>query len=291
MNRQELTKEYVSGLAPERSEAGNKGTFGKVLIVAGSKFMTGAQTLATLSALNSGVGLVQVFAPEDSLMPTQINCPCAILSAFDETVTGTLKKASEILNNKVKAVVIGPGLDTEDKRNLALLEFMIERAPRLVIDASALTILARNRLGSLLAARVENGLAPCVLTPHIGEFKRLGFEGDSEELELKASQYAKDNKCVLILKNHKTTVNTPNGECYINVGSNSGMAKGGSGDVLAGLAGGFLASGFGVDEACCASVFAHSLAGKFAADDLGVMAMLPTDVIDYLPEAYKELGW
>lgn len=287
----ELTTDYVSKLAPVRSDEGNKGTFGKVLIIAGSKFMTGAQTLATLSALNSGVGLVQVFAPEDSLMPTQINCPCAILSAYGDTPTATIKKAAEILANRVKAVVIGPGLDTSDSRNAPLLEYVIEHAPRLVIDASALSILASNRMTGLLRSRAESGLEPAILTPHIGEFKRFGYDGSTQEFEAKAQSFAIDNKCILLLKNHKTVINTPDGECYINKGSNSGMAKGGSGDVLAGLIGGFLASGFELEAAAQAGVFIHSLAGQLAAKDLTEMAMLPTDVVDYLPEAYKELGW
>lgn len=286
----ELTKEYVSGLAPTRPCEGNKGTFGKVLIVAGSKYMTGAQTLATLSALNSGVGLVQVFAPEDSLMPTQINCPCALLSAYGDTPTATIKKAAELMANRVKTVVIGPGLDLEDERNSALLSFFILNAPRLVIDASALTIL--KKIGAdILNERSSKGLEAAILTPHIGEFKRFGYDGTLAELEKSALDFAQKYGCILLLKNHKTTINTPDGECYIYTGNNSGMAKGGSGDVLAGLIGGFLASGFDTVSAALSGVVAHSVAGQLAANDLGVMAMLPTDVINYLPEAYKELGW
>lgn len=287
----ELTKEYVSKLAPVRSNEGNKGTFGKVLIVAGSKFMTGAQTLATLSALNSGVGLVQVFAPEDALVPTSINCPCALLEAFGDTPTATIKKAAKLLSNKVKAVVIGPGLDTSDKRNVALLDFLIMNAPRLVIDASALNILSHEKMTGLLKKRLDASLEPAVLTPHIGEFRRFGFDCSIDDLDTKALEFASQHSCVLVLKNHKTTINTPNGECYINYGDNSGMAKGGSGDVLAGLIGGFLASGFELEAGVCAGVYAHSLAGLLASNDLTTMAMLPTDVVDYLPETYKELGW
>lgn len=286
----ELTKEYVKELAPLRSCEGNKGTFGKVLIVAGSKYMTGAQTLATLSALNSGVGLVQVFAPDDSLMPTQINCPCALLSAFGDTPTATIKKATELLANKVKAVVIGPGLDTEDERNNALLTHFILNAPRIVIDASALTILKKTG-PDILKERAVKGLEPAILTPHIGEFKRFGYDGPIPELEKSAMEFAQKYDCILLLKNHKTTINTPDGECYIYTGNNSGMAKGGSGDVLSGLIGGFLASGFDLVAAAISGVVAHSVAGKLAANDLTEMAMLPTDVVDYLPEAYKELGW
>lgn len=286
----ELTKEYVKELAPIRSFEGNKGTFGKVLIVAGSRYMTGAQTLSTLSALNSGVGLVQVFAPDDSLMPTQINCPCALLSAFGDTPTATLKKAAELMANKVKAVVIGPGLDTEDERNHALLTYFILNAPRIVIDASALTILKKTG-PDILKERAAKGLEAAILTPHIGEFRRFGYDGTISELETSALEFAQKYDCILLLKNHKTAINTPDGECYIYTGNNSGMAKGGSGDVLAGLIGGFLASGFDLIPAAISGVVAHSVAGKLAADDLTEMAMLPTDVVDYLPEAYKELGW
>lgn len=291
MDSVKLTSEYVSGLKPERKSDGNKGTFGKVLVVAGSKFMTGAQTLSTLSALNSGVGLVQVFAPEDSLMPTSINCPCALLSAYEETPSGTIRKAIELLKNKVKAVVIGPGMDLKDKRNEALLEFFILNATRIVIDASALTILSEGRNIEWLKKRNEKNLEPAILTPHIGEFKRFVGNMEIDELEIEAEKFAQENKCIMVLKNHKTTINTPESECYINYGDNSGMAKGGSGDVLAGLIGGFLASNWELKNAAIGGVFVHSLAGSLAANDLGELAMLPTDVIDYLPEAYKELGW
>ena len=116
-----ITSQLVSSLCPERPADGHKGTFGMALIIAGSRYMPGAQTLAAMSALRSGVGMVRVFAPDDSLMSTSINCPCALLSAWGDTVSSALRQFDMYLK-KATAVGIGPGLDEKDPRSYALLQ-------------------------------------------------------------------------------------------------------------------------------------------------------------------------
>ena len=162
-----------------------------------------------------------------------------------------------------------------------------------VLDAGALMSKPDEweRIAECLKARK----VPAVITPHIGEFARLLrlSEVRSHQIRLNelASEFAKDNNCVVVLKNAKTLIATPDGKLYVNDAPNSGLAKGGSGDVLAGLITGFLAQGMEPYKAACSAVFIHSKAGKAAADDAGARAMLPSDLIVYLPEAYLDAGW
>ena len=285
--------DLIRELFPQRSDKGNKGTFGNLLVVAGSEHMTGALVMAVSSALRSGVGLVRAFSTEEALMPVKVNCPCALLSSYEED--DPLRKLESILK-KTSATLIGPGLDTNDKRNKDILMYLIENSKRLIIDASALTILASLRCYGLNKRR-DKGLEPAILTPHIGEFKRfdipsLDFENlEDKELLKVIKDFASDNDVILVLKNHNTLVTTPDGKCYYNYGDNSGMAKGGSGDVLAGLMGGFLASGFEPVNAANCAVYVHSRAGRLAAEEKTKLFMLPTDVIEKFPQVYKELGW
>lgn len=295
-----LTKDsigFISGLFPERSDEGHKGSFGTLLVVGGSKYMTGALNLTVSSALRSGVGMVRAFAPEDALMPVRINCPCALTSSFEEE-DNLLRKAGELMNSS-SAVVIGPGLDINDKRSMRLLEFFVTGAKNLVIDASALNLLSKSGSPDMLGLgkRESLGLNRAVLTPHVGEFKRFDVpvinynDFDNDGLYETCKIFSKKTDSVLVLKNHNTLVTTPDGKCYYNYGDNSGMAKGGSGDVLAGLIGGFLALGMEPEHAAIAGVFVHSRAGKKAASNLTKLHMLPTDIIDMFPLVYKELGW
>ena len=283
-----IDNELVSALCPERDEKGHKGTFGTVLICSGSRFMTGAQTLATESALRSGAGMVRVFAPEESMVSTRVNCPCAMFAAYKDSPEETVRYADELLKNS-SSVLIGPGLDTGDKRNLHLLRFLIERADKLVIDASALGILSQNKamLFPLLKKRAEKGLSRAVLTPHIGEFRRLAGEADIDS----CISFSQEMNTVTVLKSASTFISISGKEGYTIDSPNSGMGKGGSGDVLAGLTAGLLAQGMSPEDAAVSAVYIHSLAGKNAAVDLGKRSMLPSDLPSYFTDAFEEIGW
>lgn len=283
-----IDESLVRSMTPNRPDDGHKGTFGTALIVAGSEFMSGAQVLATSACLNSGVGMVRVLAPEASYAGTRVNCPCAMLSPYPDNVEALLREASEFLG-KCKAVLVGPGIDVDDKRSYALLWFFIQNAPALVIDASALTLLAKyqEELLPLLRQRTANGLSQAILTPHIGEMRRLSDDTSVDAVKA----WAKKNNCVVVLKNAETNIITPEEEVYTNIVTNSGMAKGGSGDVLSGLMTGLLAQGIDAVSSAVSAVFFHSLAGGIAASDIGKRAMLPTDIIDNLSYAYETVGW
>ncbi|SCW64838.1 yjeF C-terminal region, hydroxyethylthiazole kinase-related [Ruminococcaceae bacterium YRB3002] len=287
----DITADMVKALCPVRPENGHKGTFGTVLIAAGSRNMPGAQVLAASSALRSGVGKVKVFAPSDSMDSTRINCPCAVMSPWGDTVASTLRLYNEV-SAGVSACAIGPGLDEEDDRSKALLGYMIETAPLLVIDAGALNIISRDReryLG-LVRQRPDKGLQPAVLTPHPGEFRRLCGRNKDQSV----SEFVSENNCIVVYKDHYTGIyDVPGGAdvTYRNITGNNGMAKGGSGDVLTGLIAGLLAQGMKPVDAAVAGVYIHALAGEITSGEYGRRAMLPTDMVDFLSEAFFEAGW
>ncbi len=286
-----IDRELISGFEPQRPETGHKNTFGTVLICAGSEYMTGAAVMAAGSALRSGAGLVKVFSDEKTLDAIRFNEPCALLEARPDETSGLLRKASALLKNADSAL-LGPGMPGDYKDMEALTALFIEKSEHLVLDAGAFTdkadVLARFK------ERLRARSVPAVITPHPGEFARLTGLSKSEFAEKgaeAASSFSAENNAVVVLKGSSTVIAVPDGRIFINEAPNSGLAKGGSGDVLAGLTAGLLAQGMEPYRAACSAVYIHSEAGKAALEDIGARAMLPTDIINYLPEGYLNAGW
>ena len=286
-----LNRALIQGFEPVRPEDGHKNTFGLALICAGSAYMTGAAVLACGAALRSGAGLVKVFSEENTLNAVRFNEPCALLSLRPEGTAELLRTAGKLCKSS-SSVLIGPGIPQDLKDLEALVTCFIENAGNLVLDAGALMykpdVLAR------LKEKLKSRQVPAVITPHIGEFARMSglttaeVSADAAELPLR---FAAEHNVVVVLKGAVTLIATPDGQLFANDAANSGLAKGGSGDVLAGLLAGILAQGVEPYKAACAAVFIHSKAGESAADELGVRMMLPEDLIVYLPDGYSEAGW
>ena len=287
-----LTDELIRNMAPERPSSGHKGTFGTCLITAGSEYMTGAAVLACGAALRSGCGLVRVFSEGRTLNAISYVHPCALQSLRDGMPTGVLRTASRLLES-ADSVLIGPGIPADDLNIRPLLELFIREAKNLVIDAGAISAAAHDKEHILPLLRHRE--VPAILTPHPGEFARIsaGVEGMSpdDSSQQAALKLAKKLKSVIVLKNSRTVIAVPGGRVYVNDAENSGLAKGGSGDVLAGLAAGFLAQGIAPEEAACAAVKIHSDAGINAAEEYTARAMLPSDIEEFLPEAFIKNGW
>ena len=256
-----LTGEVVRDMAPARPSSGHKGTFGTCLITAGSEYMTGAAVLACGAALRSGCGLVRVFSETRTLNAVSNVHPCALQTLRDGMPSAVLRSAGRLLKS-ADSVLIGPGIPADDLNILPML---------------------RHRE------------IPAVLTPHPGEFARIsaGVEGigPDDGSQAAAGKLAKKLKSVIILKNSKTIIALPDGKIYLNDAENSGLSKGGSGDVLAGLVAGLLAQGATPEEAACSAVKIHSDAGLAAAEKYTARAMLPSDLEEFLPEAFKKAGW
>ena len=286
-----IDRELISGFEPVRKKDGHKNDFGTALICAGSEFMTGAAVLACSAALRSGAGLVKVFSEEKTLNAVSCIEPCALLEPRPGKTAELLKQASR-LAKKVSSVLIGSGMPADHGDMEALTEVFLRDAANVVLDAGALS--GKPDVMSRLKERLRARTVPAVITPHIGEFARmLGITGSevSEKAEETALSFATENNCIVVLKSYKTLVAVPSGDLYSFEEPNSGLAKGGSGDVLAGLIAGFLAQGMEPYKASCSAVFIHSKAGRAAADDTGERFMLPADLLNYLPEGYQEAGW
>lgn len=287
-----LTDEFTRSIAPKRPVSGYKGTFGTALITAGSEYMTGAAVLACGAALRSGCGLVRVYSESRTLDAIRANHPCALQSLREGMPSGVLRTAGRLLES-ANSVLIGPGIPSDDLNILPLLGLFIREAKTLVIDAGALSAAAHDKENILPMLRHRE--TPAILTPHMGEFARIsaGVEGigPADSSDQAALKLAAKLRSIIVLKNSRTFIALPDGKLYVNDVENSGLAKGGSGDVLAGLTAGLLAQGVSPEEAACAAVRIHSNAGMLAAQDYGTRAMLPSDLEDFFPEAFEKAGW
>lgn len=287
-----LTDELIGNMAPGRPSTGHKGTFGTCLVTAGSEYMTGAAVLACGAALRSGCGLVRVYSEKRTLDAISTAYPCALQSLRDGMPASVLRNAKALLKDS-DSVLIGPGIPADDLNIRALLELFIIEAKTLVIDAGAISAAAHDKENILPLLRQRD--VPAILTPHPGEFARIcaGIEGMSpEDTPAEAAlKLAKKLGSVIVLKYSKTVIAVPGGRVYINDTENSGLSKGGSGDVLAGLAAGLLAQGTAPEEAACSAVKIHSDAGLAAAKKYTQRAMLPSDLEEFLPEAFVKAGW
>lgn len=259
---------------PQRPENSHKGTFGKLLNVSGSKFMPGAAIISSMAALKSGCG--NVFLTMDEPVFSWQNC--GIVFTRTASIAEHLKSA--------QALLIGCGLGTELKAvQMFQKTFEAQAEIPTVIDADGLNLLAKYDL----EWRPKN----LVLTPHPLEASRLLGGVEVEKILNDTVHYAGEisqiYNCVTVLKTHNTVVTSPYGEVYINKTGNSGMAKAGSGDVLAGMLASFLAQGMETFDAATLAVYTHGLAGDFARDELTEFCVMPVDLINHIPQAFRTL--
>ncbi len=287
-----ITREEVAAWAPSRPIDGHKGTFGRLLIWGGSPGMSGSVCMAAKAALRSGVGIVLVSSPAEIAAPLLTFAP-EVLTRRDEGDPSMRTAALIDESRSTGAVLAGPGLDPDDPFTGAAVLGLIRSAPRLVLDAGALTAASRDLplFRSALRDRRAEGMESPVLTPHPGEFSRINPGWDLRDRTEGARSYAVENSVTLVLKGHDSVISLPDGECYINPTGNDGLAKGGSGDILGGLIGGFLAQRISVPAAVCSAVYFHGLAADFCAEALGKRYMQPTDLFSFLTESYRSCGW
>ena len=281
----------VAPLFPRRPRDVHKGTYGHLLVVAGSLGKTGAAALCARGALRSGVGLVTV-ATAASAQPTVAALSLeAMTEALPETAAHTLAvKAREPLASLTEArdaVAIGPGLGLDHETRGLVRDLVGTLARPMVVDADALTALADH-------LHVMRGVhAVRVLTPHPGEMARLigGTVDDVKRDRLGVARtFATAHGAYLVLKGARTLIAEPDGRVLINPTGNPGMASGGTGDVLTGIIGALLARGIDAAHAAPAGVYLHGLAGDVAAERMGEEALIAGDVIEALGEAFRRLA-
>jgi NAD(P)H-hydrate epimerase len=289
----DLSKEYIShtetddfviddtiigNIFKPRSEFSHKGTYGKVTIAAGSYGKIGAAVLSTRSALKTGAGLTFTLAPNCGYEILQTSCPEAMF------IKGGENYIEHFDIEKDTVAGIGPGLGTDPETQKAFLKFLKEYSKPLILDADALNSIALNE--SNLKLIPENS----IITPHPKEFERLfGKSEDSyQRLDLAKSK-AKELRIYIVLKDHHTQVITPEGKVYYNITGNSGLAKGGSGDILTGILTSLAAQQYSEEQAAILGIWLHGRAADFAAEKHSRESMLPTDVINELGNVFKLL--
>ena len=276
---------------PPRPRDAHKGSYGHLLVVAGSLGKTGAAALAATAALRAGVGLVTVATPASQQPVVAGLVMEAMTEPLPETGARTLAlKAREVVTELAAvrdAVALGPGIGLDEETGAATRALTAEVTKPMAIDADGLSALA----GHLDALR--SAPAPRCLTPHPGEMARLlgGSVADVQRDRLETvRQFATRHRVHVVLKGAWSAIGDPEGRVFVNPTGNPGMASGGTGDVLTGILGAFLARGMAPGAALQSAVYLHGLAGDIAAERVGEEALIAGDVIAALPEAFKRLG-
>lgn len=273
---------------PRRAPRGHKGTFGKVLVVGGSRGMSGAAALAGRAALRSGAGLVQVACPADVQAVVAGVCPAYTTFGIRQHADGSFGDgaAEEVLELATAAdvVALGPGLGRAPSAQGLVRELLARCDKPMVLDADGLFAVSP-------FADDYKRTAPTILTPHAGEFARLTGAPVSESDAARAEAtltFARRFGCVLLLKGAGTVV-SDGGRVYINRTGNAGMATGGSGDVLCGIVAALVGLGLSAFEAAALGAWVHGRAGDCAARELSQTALTAPDLIEYLSHPFREL--
>jgi ADP-dependent NAD(P)H-hydrate dehydratase len=273
---------------PPRALDSNKGDFGRVLVVAGSRGMSGAAILCGSAALRAGAGLVKVAAPAEIQPIIAAGNPCYTTAALPHDDDGRLTLFASASLAKLAethdVIAVGPGLDRSDKVSVLVGEIVGRIAKPMVIDADGLNALVGH------CDRLHANECPGIITPHPGEFARL-LQIDAKAVQAQrrelAVAFAQKHNVIVVLKGQGTIV-TDGRRVYQNTTGNPGMAKGGSGDVLTGIIAAILAQRLPAFEAAQLGVYLHGLAGDLARDQIGEVSLLATDLLDFLPPALRQ---
>ena len=270
-----LDHDQVLSILPNREENAHKGDFGKILLLCGSRGYTGAAALAAMGALRSGAGLVYLGVPESIYAIEAVKLTEPIVFPLPDE-GGMLSRAAipEILERlpQMDAVLIGCGMG-QSEATFEVTKAVLENARcPVIVDADGINVIAPHK--DILRERHY----PTVLTPHAGEFARLGG-GEPE-------RFARNWGCILLLKGHRTRI-TDGKQTYVNHTGNPGMAVGGSGDVLAGMITSLIGQGIEPLQAAACAAYLHGAAGDICARELGQYGMLPTDMLQVLPRLLK----
>ncbi|MGI6728410.1 MAG: NAD(P)H-hydrate dehydratase [Anaerovoracaceae bacterium] len=274
-----INNTFVNTLIKKRPKDLHKGDCGRVLVIAGSKGMAGAAILSARGALRSGAGLVRVSIPEELFPIIQVGVPEA---------TCISRSLSPDQLEQYQAIVIGPGLGDENS-NVSLIKMVLDEVyGTVIIDADALNLIARNKELQNVMNKSSESL---IITPHPGEAARLLGCTTNEinrDRVTAVRRLVEQTGAVSVLKGASTLVATSNQKTYINTTGNSGMATGGSGDVLSGIIAALAGQGLSCFEAAAAGVYIHGLAGDIAAENLGEYGLIATDIATMAALALKK---
>jgi len=282
MEIKELDHKQVLSLLPDRDINAHKGDFGRILLLCGSEGYTGAAALSAMGALRCGAGLVYLGVPRSiyAIEAVKLTEPIVFpLPEQDGKLSGeALPKILAMLDN-MDALLIGPGLGQSEGTRTVIRAVLEQAKCPVVLDADGINGIRRHM--DILRERHY----PTVLTPHAGEFARLGGDPTADRLT-ETERFAREYGCILLLKGHHTVI-TDGMKSYVNRTGNPGMAVGGSGDVLAGMITGLLGQGLEPLTATACGAWLHGAAGDLCAAEMGQYAMLPTDMLGVLARLLK----
>jgi ADP-dependent NAD(P)H-hydrate dehydratase / NAD(P)H-hydrate epimerase len=276
-----INQRQLRAFLKQRKKFSHKGDYGHALLITGGYGKMGAAVLMTKACMQMGTGLTTVHVPKHGLPIIQTAAPEAMAQIdFNEKYF-----SDNIEPDTFSAVGVGPGIGTEEITQTALKHLLLyEKKVPLVLDADALNIISLNKDWLKLIPHDS------ILTPHHKEFERLTYkaENDFARHEMQV-EFSKFHRVFVILKGANTCITTPDGEAYFNLNGNPGLAKGGSGDVLTGMLAGLLAQGYTPAVASQIGVYMHGLAGDIAARNKGMESMIASDIINAIPEAFREM--
>lgn len=291
MEYTEITAQSVKALMPQRPQQSNKGTFGKVLNIAGSIEYQGAAYLSSVAPLKTGAGLVTLATIEPLINNLAGNCPWVTFYPLRDYYKKCIASDAfgDVLNiiENYNVISVGPGLSDTAATNAFvddLIKYLNKNNKKTVIDADAINVLSKSELSSFPS--------DSVITPHPVELSRL-INTPVKDIQNDRIKYAKLTAekfgCCVVLKGNQTVVCTKELEVFVNTSGNSALAKAGSGDVLTGIISGLMAQGVSVENAAKLGVYLHGLCGELASQDLTLYSVLATDQIDYIPQAIKKI--
>lgn len=273
-----LTREWVTKRLPKRPQDANKGTFGKILVIAGSENFPGAAYLCCAAAYRVGTGLVTLVSGQQVEIIVSRKLPEVTFLAFDEAFA----KIKEF-----DALLIGPGLG-QNKQTAEFIEKLLEKElPKTIIDADGLNILSK------MGKWWEQLRGEIILTPHSGEMARLTgktIEEIQKDRVNVAQYYAKKWRKVIVLKGANTVVASPEGGAAISPFANPALATAGTGDILAGVIAGMLAQGLKLYDAAAVGVYIHGQTGEMLREKIGQAGSLAGDLLPFLPLTIKQLS-
>lgn len=273
----QVQRKDIRRIRKRRSKFGHKGDYGRAVIVAGGYGKMGAAVLCARAALRSGLGLLTLHVPACGYEIVQTAVP----EAMARVDAGT-HAITELPAVEADVVGIGPGIGMGDATARAFRRFLEEHRKPMVIDADALNILSAN------AGMIDLVPPLSILTPHPKEFERLAGQWPDDFARLRlVREFARRHNVIVVLKGAYSTIASPDGNVYFNPTGNPGMATGGSGDVLTGILTGILAQGYEPLEAAIMGVYLHGRAGDVAATDKGTEGLIASDLIEYLPQAFR----
>jgi len=267
-------EDYIKSAIPEREANSHKGTYGRLMLYCASRDMTGAGYLSAMGALRTGVGLANVVSDEYAvgILQQKLNEP--VFSSVDVSTDDGLQKLIRLCT-KADAILCGCGLEAEKEKANALFEIIKNAEVPLIIDADGINLLCSN-INILKEAKQTP-----VITPHPAEFARLTgktvSEVQSDRINL-ALRFSAEYGCVTVLKGASTVIASPDGKLSVNITGNAGLAKGGSGDVLAGVISGLICQGINQFDAAAAGVYLHGKAADILKERIGEYGLLPSDL-------------